>query len=174
MKKITILLTTLFSLGLMVSVYAQQPNIQPSLNKSLAGAYVGFGAGAGMLGIDNTKAPFVGIRIYGGYLWQQSPNLLYGIEGGYNEVSILDVQGILKYHYDNGFNVFAKTGVARVNLDNTIAGAEEKTFCPEATIGLGYDFNSHFSTNISYSHYFQGSDSYSTDAVLLNVEYHFA
>ena len=170
MKKIIILLTTLISLGLIANIYAQEPNIQPSSNQSLAGPYLGFGAGALGEGAGLYE-PLPILRFYVGYLWQKSPNLLYGFEAGtdLSIISSLDIQGVLKYHFNNGFNVFTKAGGAK--WVDTIFG--DSIIAPESAIGIGYNFTKHFNTNITYTYYFSTSGGEGISKVLANIEYHF-
>ncbi len=139
MKKSLAALTAFLTLGLALSTFAQTSNNMTSKH-SLAGPYAGFGLGIG--GIESDLGIFDVIfnkagRIYGGYLWQQSPNILYGFEGGYNAYGDIidswtdysnpnapvttnwttsgysaDLLGVLKYHFNFGLDLFGKAGVA--------------------------------------------------------------
>ncbi len=199
MKKTTILLTTICALGLTLGAYANGANISTPANNSLSGAYVGLGAGIGGMETDS-PADAIGPagRIYGGYLWQATPHILYGVEGGFNayhdndySANIFgygvdwtysgysaDLLSVIKYHFDDGFNVFGKAGAAYTYESLEIMGDEQVSnvsYLPEGAVGFGYDFKNNISTNLSYSRIFKMHKSNnSVDLLMLNVEYHFA
>ncbi len=146
-------------------------------------------------------------RIYGGYLWQ-TDNTLYGVEAGYYGTnsdtentsassfgpastwkyssSTADLLGVIKYQFNSRFNIFGKAGVAYLTNTTKKNGTQTdnfKSYVPELSIGAGYNFTKHFSTNIAYTEIFSqqtrrlsdGGEFQMSNAsiVLLNLEYPF-
>lgn len=174
-----------------------------------SGVYVGLGAGYGKmdtkLGNNKVKSNKLAGRIYGGYLFQLAslPGFQYGAETGFNKYSNnkyndratdkkltvsgynIDLLGVAKYNFNNGFNVLAKAGAAytRESVDlhyttgtpfaNHITKSKHKVL-PETAVGAGYNFNKNWGVNTTYAHVFGKKDDVaSVNTVLVNAEYYF-
>jgi hypothetical protein len=157
-----------------------------------------------------------GGRLSAGYLWGNN-NFNYGLEVGglyYPNIEFdeyvfgfdnekfkydgydLDLLGVLKYTFNNGFDVFAKAGGdyvhqhltvdANVTIDGVtspsvrILDTTGSTVAPEVALGLGWQFNPHWEADLTSSIAFVGSASLpnhpeaTTSTLLLGLTYHFA
>jgi len=156
-------------------------------------------------------------RPYAGYLWANN-NWRYGVEAGYlyypenkytwdagtNKSTLkyngyaIDLLGVGKYVFDNGFNVFAKAGAAytyqKTKFTNNMGTAlgsfskSETKVLPELAGGVGYDFNQNFGMDVTLAHLFgnnpknlskatQKSDLTrvaDVNTIMLGFTYHFA
>ncbi len=225
MRKSLILLTTAAALSFAIAGNAQPLTTHSSQAGAYAGIGLGYG-GMDTPELDSAEknrstssSEDIGGaagRVYGGYLWQVS-NFLIGPEVGYNAYSnneyklsdgvttsnltysgyTIDLLGVVKYPFANGFNVFGKAGIAytsqKIEFDGNAPGisfSQSKTntkTLPKVAVGAGYNWTNQFSTNVTYSHSFGNAPSSfenvhslddlysvaSVDVVLVNAEYHF-
>ena len=139
---------------------------------------------------DSTPTTLSG-QLAAGYLWG-CDNLNYGLELGllyYPSAKInipvidihsgeqvssigvkfdgtnIDLLGVLKYNFDNGFNVFAKAGAAYVDqkatLDAPVLGVvrlsqTDHKVAPEVALGVGYQFDQNWGINFTVNTVFAG------------------
>jgi opacity protein-like surface antigen len=123
-------------------------------------------------------------RVYGGYLFGDS--LKYGAEIGAslypaNKYSVeslnlkysgynIDALAVLKYNFSK-FNVFGKAGAVYVpqkftaNLGSYDYSQTNHKILPEVAAGVGYDFTSNLSANLTYSHIFGHKPDFTADSV---------
>jgi outer membrane immunogenic protein len=153
-------------------------------------------------------------QLAAGYLWG-CDSLNYGLELGYlyypsakinldvvdangNNVNVgylkidgtnLDLLGVLKYNFDNGFNVFAKAGAAyvdqKIKVKIPVAGiinasVTDHKVAPEVALGVGYQFDQNWGINFTVNTVFAGHIGDDNKAVskngsaLVGVSYRFA
>ncbi len=76
---------------------------------------------------------------------------------------------------DNGFNLFAKAGLAyiKVKADAAVAFEDENKWRPTYGIGAGYDFNQNVTADISWMRVQNGGVIPNLDVVSAGIGYHF-
>ncbi|CAM4431346.1 MAG: Outer membrane protein A [Legionellaceae bacterium] len=147
--------------------------------------------------VGDVKNSGLGGRISAGYQFNQN----WAAELGYTKYKNVDfnnvsndgqVIGDLKLKHqaidlvakgilplDNGFNVFAKAGVAYVKQTFDLKNPQpslsddEKKWRPTYGLGAGYDFNQNVSTDISWMRIQNGSSINNLDLISAGVSYHF-
>jgi opacity protein-like surface antigen len=191
----------------------------PLASWAVPGAYVSGEVGGVLVNsttiFENDSSTGFGGRAALGYLWGDN-NFNYGLESGIlvyphaeadstvflNGVPFLnstlvydgyniDLLGVVKYTFDNGFALFAKGGGAYVYqkatatvqtpLGQTSDSATQSKVAPEVAGGIGYQFNPNFEADLTTSVVFAGSpsDTNSNDIVcgtasaMLGLTYHF-
>lgn len=141
-----------------------------------------------------------------GHLWGNT-NVNYGVEAGLayfshasSTISIFgdntlsysgytsDILGVLKYNFDNGFNIFGKAGLAYLSQSSNQTGSVMGTIVyqnatsgnkvgPEFAIGAGYQFTPNWEMNLTESTVLvsgvsAGNPVATTNMFLLGLAYH--
>lgn len=208
-------LASLLSVALLVPVAAYASSGTPGayVQGAIGGTSV-FGNNDFSFSGDATASTLSG-QLAAGYLWG-CDNVNYGLEAGFlyypsakfGTINFYDVYGnpaslgtkvdgwnfdllaVLKYNFDNGFNVFAKGGAAYVNQKFTATiddaalaihasgSSTDNKLAPEVALGVGYQFDQNWGMNFTVNTVFSDSSShhavFRNGSALVGVSYRFA
>lgn len=175
MKK-KILFTALFSVALYHSMaFAAAPTVKdPAMQATPADIYISGQLGLGLRDIFGGSVvgraaagvdinPYLGLEA-GATQWSDVRYTFLGVTTT-THVYTLDALGKLSYPFKNGFRVFVKAGAAYEHYSAYARDKQEQeserwdnvsAWRPELGGGFGYDFNPHWSADLTYSSVFGG------------------